>query len=83
LESFGETHHITPGSDSDLPSIVPLTCNCAFIRRQADNIQNANSDEISIIHLASLVGWDNAEELAAAMGLKSGRPLRALANGVS
>jgi hypothetical protein len=41
-------------------------------------IQSPTDDEIAIIYLALLVGWNNAEEIAPAMGLKSNRPLRKL-----
>ena len=78
FESFGETHQITPGSDAELPSIVPLTCNCALIRRHAANIQNVNSDEISTIHLAFLVGWDMAETLGKLLGQNLDRSYREL-----
>lgn len=57
---------------------VPLTCKCESIRRYASTIHNPSSDEISIIHLALLTGWDNAEVLAADFGFKSDRPLRDL-----
>jgi hypothetical protein len=46
-------------------------------------IQNPSDDEIAIIYLAFLMGWDNAEETALAVGFKTDRPLRALFDGVS
>lgn len=80
LASFGETHQITPEEITSLPPvppILPLKCNCAFWRRQAERIQNANSDVISIIHLASLVGWDRAEHIGSTWGLKYDPSVRA------
>lgn len=78
LESAGIVHQTTPGSAIDSLRIVPLTCNCEAIRRYASNIQNATSDEISFIHLASFVGWSKAEQYAVRMGLTLDRPIRAL-----
>jgi len=78
LDSLGAVHTTLPGANHGSPSIRPLTCSCEFIRRHAFKIQNPTVDEISIIHLAFLVGWDNAEELAPSMNLKSDRPLRSL-----
>ena len=78
LESSGILHQITPGSEIDSFRIVPLTCNCDAIRRYASKIQNASADEISIIHLSFLVGWNKAEDIAASMGIYSDRPLRKL-----
>lgn len=70
------THHITPSEEIEfgpLPSIRPSKCNCAFWRRQAESIQSAKSeliDSMSFIHMASRVGWANAEFIAAIWKLK-------------
>ena len=78
LELAGIVHQIIPGSEIDSLPIVPLTCSCDAILRYASRIQNASADEISIIHLSFLVGWDRAERLASSLNLQSDRPLRKL-----
>ena len=60
------------------PLKTPRKCNCEPIRRYASRIQNATADEMGIIDLVLLLGWNNAEEIAPKMGFKSNRPLRRL-----
>jgi hypothetical protein len=78
FNGIGEVSVMTTEDSSKLPASTPINCNCAAIRRYASMIQSPTDDEIAIIYLALLVGWNNAEEIAPAMGLKSNRPLRKL-----
>lgn len=83
LGSIGVVSEMTAEESTRFPSSMMRSCNCAFIRQYASMIQNPSDDEMAIIYLAFLMGWDNAEETAKAVGLRTDRPLRALANGVS
>lgn len=78
FESIGVVSVMTTEESRSSPSITERNCNCAAIRQYASTIQSPTDDEIAIIYLAFLVGWDNAEEIAPAMGLRSSRSLRKL-----
>ena len=69
FESFGSLHKIPASEAMLLPDLVPITCNCDVILHHAEKIQNATSDEISVIHLVSLVGISAAILLAAKLKL--------------
>ena len=84
FESFGSVHRIPASEAKLLPDLVPLTCNCEAILCHASKIQNATSEEISCIHLASLIGWTEAEQLAAKLRLlpqRTWQELREAMNG--
>ena len=83
FESWGSHHKIPAGSILDSFPLVPLTCNCAAIRRHAFKIQNATSEEISCIDLAFRIGWPQAEQLASKLHLQPQRSWQELQRAVS
>jgi hypothetical protein len=78
FKGIGEVSVMTTEDSRRLPASAPINCNCAAIRRYASMIQSPSDDEIAIIYLALLVGWDNAEQIAPRMGFRSNRSLRTL-----
>jgi len=74
----GEISSIVAGVPSDFPSRKIEACSCDLLSLHLSRIHNATPDEISFMHLTSLLGLNTATVLAAKFHWKYQRPLQVL-----